>query len=133
MIQPNIETNFNLLCEMVEKANIPTAGQDEVEPSYEKLLEFLADHPKERVFLSQKLIEIMSEYRFVRGTKVKLLPSAAIAYCMHELRWPEIYEFAKKENIAFYSKKMETLMTDIMSAYDDSWDDRDFYKRFQML
>lgn len=50
---------------------------------------------------------------------------------MHELRWPEIYDFAEAENREYYVKRMETLMSNLIDAYSDDWEDRFFYERFQ--
>lgn len=123
--------DFDLLCHKVALAALPTLGEDALEPMYEEVLGFLESHPAHRAELSQRLIDVMGRYRFGRERQERLLPSAAIAYSMHVLRWPEVLRFAEEENRVFYAPKMATLMTSIMAAFEDDWEDRDFYKRFQ--
>lgn len=123
-------TDFDLLCHKVALAALPTLGEDALEPLYEDVLKFLESHPEHRVELSQRLIDVMGRYRFNRENKECLLPSAAIAYSMHVLRWPEVLKFAEEENRVFYAPKMATLMSSIMAAFEDDWEDKDFYKRF---
>lgn len=122
---------FDRLCKSVAAEAAPTLGEDELEPLYERVLNFLAKNEDRRAALSQRLIDVMAQYRFARDKPGTLLPSTAIAYSMHELRWPEVRAFAERENAAFYSPKRATLMTDILSAYSDEWEDREFYRRFQ--
>jgi hypothetical protein len=121
---------FEKLCQHVASAFVPTLGEDKLEPLYGRLLDFLRMHEDYRKELASSLIGIMEKYRHSRESKQTLLPGSAIAYCMHELRWPEIYQFAESENRDFYSKRMATFMTDIMAAYDDDWEDKEFYRRF---
>jgi hypothetical protein len=122
---------FETLIDRVAKLANPTLGEDELEPLYEEVLSFLEAHAAHKAELSQCLIHIMAEYRFGREKDKTILPSTAIAYSMHVLRWSEVFEFAEQANRAFYATKMATLMTDIMEAFTDDWDDRDLYKRFQ--
>ena len=122
---------FETLCTKAAEADQVTLGEDELEPLYEEVLEFLTSHPTHRAQLAQSLIDMMGKYRFSRERREKLLPSTAIVYAMHELRWPEILEFAQQENQAFYAPKMETLMNSIIAAYEDDWENKDFYKRFR--
>ena len=126
----DVISEFEKLCEEVTAASKPTLGEDKLEPLYERVLDFLKAHENDRANLVRSIRDIMQKYRHSRELKQKLLPSTVIAYCMHELRWPEIYQFAESENREFYSQRMSTLMTDIMAAYDDNWEDKEFYKRF---
>ncbi len=126
-----VHSEFNALSKRIIQLAEPTLGEDELEPLYEEVLGFLEAHPAHRVELAQRLINVMGAYRFGRERPEALLPSTAIAYSMHVLRWPEVREFAEQEHRDFYAPKMETLMTSIMAAFEDDWEDRDFYKRFQ--
>lgn len=123
--------DFDALSKRIAQLALPTLGEDELEPLYEEMLGFLEGYPSHRTELAQCLIDVMSKYRFGRERQESLLPSTAIAYSMHVLRWPEVLKFAEEEHRAFYAPKMATLMTDIMDAFSDDWEDRDLYKRFQ--
>ena len=122
---------FDALSKRVAQLAEPTLGEDELEPLYEEVLGFLEAHPAHRAELAQRLIDVVGAYRFGRERQEALLPSTAVAYSMHVLRWPEVLAFAEQEHRAFYAPKMATLMTAIMAAFEDDWEDRDFYKRFQ--
>lgn len=123
--------DFDALSNRVAQLAEPTLGEDELEPLYEKILGFLEEHSAYRVELAQRLIDVIGSYRFGRARQEPLLPSTAIAYSMHVLRWPEVLKFAEQEHLTFYAPKMATLMTGIMEAFDDDWEDKDFYKRFR--
>ncbi|MDI9855178.1 hypothetical protein [Comamonas sp. 17RB] len=130
-VRDQVHGEFDALSKRITQLADPTLGEDELEPLYEEVLGFLEAHPAHRVELAQRLINVMGAYRFGRERSEALLPSTAIAYSMHVLRWPEVREFAEQEHRDFYAPKMETLMTSIMDAFEDDWEDRDFYKRFQ--
>lgn len=127
----DVLSSFRELCDEVACAYMPTLGEDELEPLYEGVLNFLIAHPAEKSLLAQQLIVVMGKYRTSREPSRPLLPCTAISYCMHELRWPEVYAFAEKENADHYSKKQETLMLSVLAAYAGDWEDRDFYRRFR--
>ncbi len=122
---------FDALSKRVAQTASPILGEDELEPLYEDVLGFLEAHPNSRAELAQRLIATMGSYRFGRERQEAILPSTAIAYCMHVLRWPEVLEFAKQEHLSFYAPRMATLMTNIIDAFGNDWEDRDFYKRFR--
>lgn len=122
---------FDALSKRVAQLAEPTLGEDELEPLYEEILGFLEAHSSHRAELAQRLIDVIGAYRFGRERRELLLPSTAIAYSMHVLRWSEILKFAEQEHCAFYAPKLATLMTSIMESFDDNWEDRDFYKRFR--
>lgn len=123
---------FDALCEKIALtvAASPWLGEDKLEPMYEELLAFLEAEPAHRAALAQRLIEVIGRYRHARESKQPSLPAQAIAYSMHVLRWPEVLAFATRENDEFYVDKMSTAMAPIVDAYNDGWDDRDFYRRF---
>lgn len=125
-----LKTEFDAICDRIIDADTSLLSETELEPSYELLLAFLKQHEHDRDELVSYINATILSYRNVNKGDEKLLPGLAIAYCMHVLRWPEIYAFADAENRNFYSKKMATGMTEILDAYSDDWDDKDFYRRF---
>ena len=116
---------------LVDACADPTVGEDQLETLYVQFLEFLLRSGEHRQRLVELILDVMKKYRTAREIKGRLLPGTAIAYAMYELRWPEIFSFAESENRDFYSKRMETSMSNLMNAYSDDWEDRIFYKRFQ--
>lgn len=130
VMEKNLVEEFRALCSFISESYDPLLGEDDLECVYEKFLNFLLEHPAEREMFVDEIIKILKMYRGAREHEGKLLPITAIAYSMHELKWPEIYEFANIENRDFYSKNMSTLMLEVISAYGDDWESKDFYKRF---
>jgi hypothetical protein len=130
MMNNLLKTEFDAVCDRIIDADDTLLSESELEPSYELLLEFLVQHERDRDELVSYINEIIASYRNVNKSDAKFLPGLAIAYCMHVLRWHEIYAFADAENKNFYSKKMASGMTEILDAYSDDWDDKDFFRRF---
>ncbi len=126
----SITEELDAICARIVQADEPTKGEDELEPKYEELLNFLVLHQSHREVLLQRLFAIMRGYRTSRERQEPLLPATAIAYAMHELRWPEVLQFAKHENDDFWWRSKSTVMTEIMDAYGDDWEDKVFYRRF---
>ncbi|MCE3607010.1 hypothetical protein LXA47_25900, partial [Massilia sp. P8910] len=116
---------------LIDACTDPTFGEDRLEPLYIIFLEFLKENENQREHLIEFIFDAMRKYRTARATKENLLPGTAIAYAMHELRWPEILKFAELENREFYLTRMSTVMTSIMDAYSDEWEDKFFYVRFR--
>jgi hypothetical protein len=123
-------SQFEKLCSDIAGSYDPMNEASSMEVYYEKFLLFLKGNTENRENLVQALMRVMLKYRDARNSKEKLLPITAIAYSMHELRWPEILEFALRENKEFYSIKRSTLMSDVIDAYQDNWDDREFFRRY---
>ena len=130
MMERNLQAQFDSVCQRVIEASAKPAGEDELEPVYEEFLNFLIKNQDKKDDLIRALIGVIAGYRDARTSGRRLLPVTAIAYSMHELRWPEIYAFAESENKDFYSKKKATMMWDVMEAYSNDWQEREFYERF---
>lgn len=127
-----IDSEFDAISQkLIDACADPTFGEDQLEPLYVQFLEFLARNEEHRQQLVERILGVMKKYRTAREVKGRLLPGTAIAYAMHELRWPEIFAFADSENREFYAPRMETSMSNLMDAYSDEWEDRIFYERFQ--
>jgi len=121
----------NISQKLIDACADPTFGEDQLEPLYVQFLEFLMENEEHRQQLVELILSVMKKYRTAREVKGRLLPGTAIAYAMHELRWPEVFAFADSENREYYAKRMETSMSNLMDAYSDEWEDRIFYERFQ--
>ena len=127
-----IDREFETISQkLIDACADPTFGEDQLEPLYVQFLEFLSMNEEHRQQLVELILDVMKRYRTAREVKGRLLPGTAIAYAMHELRWPEIFAFANSENREFYAKRMETSMSNLMDAYSNDWEDRIFYERFQ--
>jgi TPR repeat protein len=121
---------FDALCQHVADSYQSLLSQDKREPLYEQILEFLMSHEADHDQLVKSITGIMFRYRETPNANKKVLPVTAIEYCMHALRWPEVYGFAKSENRDFYAQYRDPFMTDIMHAFHDEWPNKVFYRRF---
>lgn len=101
---------------------------DDLEKSYEDLLNFLVDEAEARGTISQWLMEQVKAIRSGREGG-GLLSVDAIAYCMHELRWPEILNVAQAEHENFYSLKMDNTLLPLIDSYSNEWSDAEVYAR----
>ncbi|WP_036165866.1 hypothetical protein [Massilia sp. 9096] len=127
-----LRLEFEEVCKRLVSENDPTLSEEELEPSYEILLNFLIRNQHNRQEIIEFLNAIIRSFRSPQTINSRFFPGMAIAYCMHVLLWQEIYDFALAENKEFYSRKMQKGMADILNAYDDDWDDKDLYRRFDV-
>ena len=113
-----IDREFETISQkLIDACADPTFGEDQLEPLYVQFLEFLSMNEEHRQQLVELILDVMKRYRTAREVKGRLLPGTAIAYAMHELRWPEIFAFANSENREFYAKRMETSMSNLMDLF----------------
>ena len=125
-----LKASLDSICQSIIDKSDEIDSETEMEPGYELLLDFLIKNESDKGELIEYLKSIILSYRNTEKRQEKFLPGLAIAYCMHVLRWPEIYDFSAAENKDFYSKKMSSGMSEILDAYSDDWEDKDFYHRF---
>jgi hypothetical protein len=111
-------TEFSKILVSIEEAR---QDDDAVESAMVTLLGFIKAHPEARPAFVSAFVESVS------GTKGAALD--VIAFCMHELRWPEILEAARTCNRNPNPRSMN-LIARIIEAYDDDWDSRDLYAYF---
>ena len=120
-----LKSQFDEVCQKVIEIDNPYISEPDLEPAYKLLLNFLIENQENRAELAKYLNAIIYSGRF---PKPNMLSSTAIQYCMHVLRWHEVYEFARTEIEEFHSKKTHNSMHDFLDAFNDDWADRDFYQ-----
>jgi hypothetical protein len=125
------ERFLGLCAEAVKIGRSAVDYETEIEPVSEEILVLLSTNPKLKAMFIEQLKAIISSYRTARETGEVILPVSVIAYCMHELRWAEIFDFCKKENVEFYSQKQATTLVEIIDAFNDDWEDKIFYRRYR--
>jgi len=114
-----LKESFHKICR--EIATEEDSYSANIESSYEKLLQLLADNNEARTFFANELIKSVRGYRYARDRGASLLSVDAIAYCMHELRWPEVLAAAQKEHAEVFSKKMDSMLVRLLDAFGDDW------------
>jgi len=97
---------------------------DLAEPSYIKCLQLIADVPEQHEQIVQLIISM-----FIK----KEVSDEPIAFLMHVLRWTEIRDWARNQ-----LRSMENPIKDgrpfvkIIAAFDDDWENKEFYKMFNI-
>lgn len=112
-------SQFRLLCKQAEDA-----FGEELEISFESallsVLDFVKQHPESRVHFADEFKRILYD---------KSLPFELVAFCMRELQWPEIKEFAVARMNASADPRSEALRS-LVTAYDKNWPDSDLYEYY---
>lgn len=97
------------------------AFNEELDISYEEtlinILNFVKQHPKDRGMFVEKFKAILLS---------RNSPFESVAFCMRELRWPEIKDFVIQTMNASDDPRSEALRT-VVTAYDDEWPNADLY------
>jgi hypothetical protein len=111
--------DFSKILVSIEEAR---QDDDALENAMVTLLGFIKEHPESRQVFVSEFLESVS------GTKGVELD--VVAFCMHELRWPEVLEAARTRNRNPHPRSMN-LIARIIEAYDDDWDSRDLYAYYR--
>jgi hypothetical protein len=101
-----MESLFNKLLSEADKAEEGIEHLPLLEPYLAKVLDYIHAHPEHRPEVLARFIQILND--------TGPISSVTIAYCMHDLRWPEIHG-----------------IWDILNAYTPDWDGKLFYARFR--
>jgi hypothetical protein len=125
---PQIVIDLHRLCD--EISGFEASGDADIEAQYERLLFFLSTHVAERAAILQALIHNVREYRNARKGGGAFVSIDALAYCMHVLRWPEIYDAAVDEHVHYFSPRRDQMLLRIIDSFDEDWPDAICYRRF---
>lgn len=110
---------FDVLCRKADEAY-----SEELDVSYEStlldILEFVKQHPESKFEFVNKFIEMLSTSKG---------PIEVVAFCMRELKWPEIKEFVVQQMNSSKDPRSEALRATI-TAYDNHWPDSDLYEYY---
>lgn len=123
-----IASQFHDICLEISKKE--DEFSKDIEDSYSKLLN-LACVTGKTPFLVNQFLEAVLNFRHARNEGY--LPSLsidAIAYCMHELRWTEIYNAAVDEHKNYFAKRKETTLVRLIDSFKDDWDEVQDYRRW---
>ncbi|MFC4158787.1 hypothetical protein [Chitinimonas lacunae] len=102
----------------------------DIEPLYEKLLEYLKCSENSREELVQVLTAAVCHFRNARSDGRGELSIDAIAYCMHELRWDEVLKVAIEEHRSYFVPRRSSTLIRLIEAFEDDWSEAEDYKRY---
>jgi hypothetical protein len=123
----SLEHSFLELCHTAYVLDLPGGSWRDSEAPMVALLMLIRQHPEERALFVRLFIDI--------DAGLHPAPYHLLAFCMHELRYPEIKEkilrdMEGKENSAWYRRRMNYVSM-IMHAYDDDWADADMWAYYE--
>lgn len=122
---------LNTLCLKI-RAGEDTYSQD-IESLYEELLVFLKEKSTSREAIAKVLKSAVRHFRNARREGRGSLSIDAIAYCMHELRWPEILEVALEEHRNYFVPRRESTLIRLIEAFENDWSEAEGYRRYSRL
>lgn len=96
--------------------------QQDSEPYFEQLLEFVNANPSARNDFAKLFFEGLDGPEYI--------PIDLMEYCMHELRWPEVQQGVEGRLQDSPSERSRYLLSRLLSAFDDDWDTADLYDRY---
>ncbi|WP_416637125.1 hypothetical protein [Pseudomonas sp. OHS18] len=110
---------FDLLCARAE-----AAYNEELDRSYECHLLDILNFIKENLAFREAFVR-----KFEAILVASESPFECVAFCMRELKWPEIKEYAEQHFNPATDPRTEALRT-VLTAYDDIWPDSDLYEYY---
>ena len=118
-------TADDVMVEFYRLCDLATEAEDTIfdrfhEPEYSIVLEHLHRHPDRRYRFGAELIE-MSQFP-------GQVSADLVAFCMHELRWPEVKAAASQALEATGDPRGKRVNRVIIEAFDDDWDDEGYLR-----
>jgi hypothetical protein len=99
-----------------------TLAAESPEQDMRRLLEYVRTHPEQRQEMASYFVEA------VQGRRRADLQ--AVAFCMHELRWPEVLAAARQVNAQPHPRTMN-LVAHVIGAFEDDWSLREVYDYYR--
>jgi hypothetical protein len=93
-----------------------------LEPMFSTVLELVIAHPELRAEFAHGFVFVLGDYH--RG------PHHLVEYCMHELRWSEVYDSVLKLLAEERSERVRQILRSVLDAYSADWSGVGFYSRF---
>jgi hypothetical protein len=119
------EPNWTSALQILERLQAPRPDAvmiaSELEADFLQLLQVINRSPSLRARFS----DLFS--RMIRGEIPE--PENMVAFCMHELRWPEVLEVAKRE-AAKWDPRTLSVATQVVEAFQDDWRDRVLFPHY---
>ena len=115
-----INSEFDILCQSSIDAYDETIEGVSYESTLVDILEFVKLNKSEKQFFIGRFKQIMNSND---------MPLECVSFCMRELRWLEIKEYASKCVRESNDPRSHALIT-ITQVYEDDWPDEDLYEYF---
>jgi hypothetical protein len=92
------------------------------EPIFDSVLAHVRDAPEYRTAVCEALVDL-----FVNGS----LPVELAGYLFHALRWPELRKSFEKLRTGRRDPRSLYILERMLAAFEDDWDEREFYARWR--
>jgi hypothetical protein len=87
-------------------------------------LSYIISHPEIKSVIESKIVKIIEN-----GATI---PHELIGFCMHELRWPKVFDAARRRRDREANNPHGQRLSElIMESYSDDWDGRVIYEYYQ--
>jgi hypothetical protein len=93
----------------------------EAEPQMSRFLQYAKAHPERRAFI----IEL-----FTGSLASRECPWEFIQFCLHGLRWPEMRALFEQRKAEAADVDERAFWMRMLDAFDDDWEDAEFYQEF---
>lgn len=117
-----VVAEFKERCEIARRMWNSAISTLDYEGPFVQVLDLVRQNLHCRSMLSPIFIEYLRAFDF------SLLD--LIAFCMHELRWQEVFVAAQRMHGKSARLDEQHAMNCIMDAFEDDWSDRDLYPYF---
>ncbi len=94
-----------------------------LEPALEVVLRFVQNHLDQRFEFVNAFLDVLRDPE--KG------PPELVEYCMHELKWPEVREAIQAWLDSERSERVRHILRKQLLAFDENWNDANFYDRFK--
>jgi hypothetical protein len=124
---------LDILIENASRILLARFGLDRAEATFFDIIDLLREDPSlKEDFLAR--VRTTLERRHPWGSDEGSVPRELIELAAHELRWPEFKELAEARLRDIFkgdsSLASSDMVRSIPAAYDDDWEDREFYRRY---
>lgn len=124
---------LNILIENAARILRAYFGVDRAEGAFFEVIDLLREERVLKGYFLERVDQTLAQ-RDKSGLGEGSVPRELIELAAHELRWPEFKELAEKRLHRFFHGDRSLAASDtadsISAAFDDSWEDREFYKRY---
>jgi hypothetical protein len=124
-----IRESLRQLFEAAAAKSLAVINQDDAESEMVRFLHEVKEHPDQRPFVVQLFVESFGDSFYMWRQ-----PWEFLAFCMHDLRWPELRDFITAkwhEDADKRGARSSTIWKDILAAFEDDWSGAQIFQEFK--
>jgi hypothetical protein len=118
----NAVDEFQKLCAAANDACLTLGTATDCEPYFLATLNFVKKNPQHWADFKHLFVNMVSDP--AAG------PWELIAFCMRELRWPEVLTAVQRELESSNDFRVKTVMSKIAAVYTSDWEDGSVYRYY---